>query len=1007
MKIIKIIIKSIYRAARGVYRFVLPRCLRKRIYSFTVKASIRFKRSLGFEDPAVLLRYDSYETTICEREDTVRELASVIEKRDLTIKSQAETINEYKMYASSVHEAGKKSGDFVTFKENNIELGEEDVKLIACYLPQFHAIPENDEWWGKGFTEWTNVTKAMPHFAGHYQPHLPLEAFYDLSDINVMKWQVRLAQNYGVHGFMFHYYWFSGRKLLEKPLDNFFAAKADLDFPFCINWANHNWTRVWEAGEKDILLKQSYSEQDDLALISDIARYMKDKRYIRVFGKPLVSIYNAGSLPDPNQTIKIWRDYCRQNGIGEIHIVGMDSDMCNPLNYDFDGAIAQSPHDVSILFHDRLHSDLISKNGSRVCNIYDMKKYIREKMYLTDGREKFYRGLIPTFDNTARRINDAFVFDVSPALYKKWLGDLIVDAKKRFESGNRFVFINAWNEWAEGAHLEPDRRFGYAYLQATADALTLPPDDDTDDTDEPPDDDDPPCEEPGGEVNHIAFYLPQYHPFAENDKWWGDGFTDWVNVKKAAPMFDGHDQPRIPGELGYYDLRQKETIKRQMDMARRYGVYGFCIYYYWFDGKILMETPLKLIMENPELDLPFCLCWANENWSRRWDGKDDDVLLAQRYEKGFAGRFIRDVGVYMKDARYIRVNSKPMLAVYDAGRIPNIEETLREWRAYCREAKIGEIHILAVDFALPDEAANAGFDGFIEFPPHSLYDENRQTINEQMDNLSERFCGKVFDYAQIVKSREYMNTRLPNTHKGIFLSWDNTARRKDNPTIFHRFSIEQYSRWLRGINIYTKKHFDAGNRFVFINAWNEWAEGTYLEPDALYGYAALEEIAAVTKTKSRRNKSIIVAGHDANLYGAQLLSLNIVRQLKEVFGYDVYVIVKHGGSLAGQFKETSKGFLDLSGFDMRDGKLAEKDGRTAKEEITRFIKSSGAKKAICNTSVVGDILEILTENGIECISLIHETENMLYKYSGTEILQSIINHAKHIVFACEYVKKSV
>ncbi|MDR2600770.1 MAG: glycoside hydrolase family 99-like domain-containing protein [Oscillospiraceae bacterium] len=380
-------------------------------------------------------------------------------------------INEYKDYVDTVFQAGKKSKDFVEYKENNITFSNEDVKPIACYLTQFHTIPENDKWWGKGFTEWTNVTKAVPHFPGHYQPHLPLETFYDLSDINVMKEQVKLAKNYGIYGFMFHFYWFKGKRLLEKPFENYLNAKKDLDFPFCVNWANHSWTRIWDSSEDNVLLEQTYSEEDDLAFIKEVSSYFSDKRYIRVNGKPIISVNNPGFMPDINKTIDIWRDYCRKNEIGEIHIIGTDNSELNPLIYNLDGAIAQAPHDIGNHIIEDLRKEILSANGKSMCYIYDMEEYVRRKLYRTDGRDLMYRGIIPTFDNSARRIDDLHIFDVSPKLYKEWLSDIIKDAEKNFDSGNRFVFINAWNEWAEGAHLEPDRKYGYAFLQATADAV--------------------------------------------------------------------------------------------------------------------------------------------------------------------------------------------------------------------------------------------------------------------------------------------------------------------------------------------------------------------------------------------------------------------------------------------------------------------------------------------------------------------------------------------------------
>ena len=468
----------------------LPQRARDRIRNLVGRAAVKLQKTVHYDDPQVIHQYRVYEGIIAcrqrtinekehllnEKEHIINEKDSVISHKNDVISAREATIKSYGEYTDTVFEAGKRGKDFVEYKENHITFTDEDVKPVACYLTQFHAIPENDEWWGKGFTEWTNVTKSMPLFRGHHQPQLPLETFYDLSSIEVMKRQVELAKNYGIYGFMFHYYWFSGKRLLEKPLENLIKTKDGLDFPFCINWANHSWTRVWDASEDDVLMEQVHSEEDDLACIADISRYLTDDRYIKINGKPIISIFNPTHLPNPNKTISIWRDYCRRQGIGEIHIVGMDNHVWDPLIYSFDGGIAQSPHDIGMHkigagFGEELIKTRTSVNGKTICHISDMEKYISEKMYLRDGRDKLYRGIIPSFDNSARRSNGVSIKEVKPEFYREWLYDILQSAKKTHESGNRFIFINAWNEWAEGAHLEPDRRYGYAYLQATADAV--------------------------------------------------------------------------------------------------------------------------------------------------------------------------------------------------------------------------------------------------------------------------------------------------------------------------------------------------------------------------------------------------------------------------------------------------------------------------------------------------------------------------------------------------------
>lgn len=496
------------------------------------------------------------------------------------------------------------------------------------------------------------------------------------------------------------------------------------------------------------------------------------------------------------------------------------------------------------------------------------------------------------------------------------------------------------------------------------------------------------------EVKYLAFYLPQYHPFPENDEWWGKGFTEWTNVTKAVPQFVGHYQPRLAGELGYYDLRNKDSIKQQMELAKQYGVYGFCIYYYWFDGKKLMDTPLNLIMENKDLDLPFCLCWANENWSRKWDGKNTDILIAQNYNEEFPEKFIKDIVPYMRDSRYIRVQGKPMLLIYNANEIPNLGETLKCWRNYCREQELGEIWLLAVDFALNSHSREAGFDGFVEFPPHSVYHYGMETLNAELSIIDNNYAGKIFDYGQIVREKKYLQRDTSRYYKGIFLGWDNTARRPQNATVFHRFTIAAFKEWLTDITHFTLENHAAEDRYVFINAWNEWAEGTYLEPDRKYGYAALNTIYQVLKETDNNARHIIYVSHDACYNGAQMLSLNIIEQLNKVFHYEVDVILGGGGVLLPNFQALASNLLCLE---------QEKEPDQAIHEWLRTVK---CKKAMCNTVVTGHILRILHEEGVQCISMIHEMENIIRHYGCEKKLKDIVSYADKVVFASDYVRRS-
>lgn len=345
------------------------------------------------------------------------------------------------------------------------------VRLIAFYLPQFHPIPENDEWWGEGFTEWTNVRPGCAQFAGHYQPHVPGElGYYNLRDVEVMRKQVELAKLYGLGGFCFYFYWFGGKRLLETPILNY-LANNELDLPFCLCWANENWSRRWDGLDEDILIGQQHSAQDDLDFIAHIAKYLKDDRYIRVDGKPLVIVYRPSLLPSPRKTVKRWRQWCRENGVGEIYLAYTQSfEAVDPKSYGFDAAAEFPPNNMAPPL---ITEEVAGKSPAFGGHIFDWRVFPqRSKEYKRPGY-KLFRGVNPSWDNTARRKNQATIlYGSSPPGYQRWLYNACGDTIDRFDrEDERIVFVNAWNEWAEGAHLEPDRRYGYAYLEATRMAL--------------------------------------------------------------------------------------------------------------------------------------------------------------------------------------------------------------------------------------------------------------------------------------------------------------------------------------------------------------------------------------------------------------------------------------------------------------------------------------------------------------------------------------------------------
>jgi hypothetical protein len=339
------------------------------------------------------------------------------------------------------------------------------------------------------------------------------------------------------------------------------------------------------------------------------------------------------------------------------------------------------------------------------------------------------------------------------------------------------------------------------------------------------------------DVKAIAFYLPQYHPVPENDEWWGAGFTEWANVTQGKPNFPGHDQPRIPTDLGYYDLRLAEVREKQAELAKKHGIYGFCYYYYWFEGRRILERPLEEILASGKPDFPFCICWANETWSRRWDGSENEILLKQNHNFENDIKFIHDVIPLFRDSRYIRIGGAPVLVIYRTELFPNPLKTAEIWRKICREEGIGEIHLCAVESFGFNSPLDIGYDSSVQFPPHGITsDEISRTVND----LDIEFAGKIYDYEEVVASEINKEAPLYPRYPGVMCGWDNTARRKKNSHIFLNASPDLYEVWLRSAVDRAKESLAPEHQFVFINAWNEWAEGTYLEPDKKNGYGYLQ-----------------------------------------------------------------------------------------------------------------------------------------------------------------------
>jgi GT2 family glycosyltransferase/glycosyltransferase involved in cell wall biosynthesis len=368
----------------------------------------------------------------------------------------------------------------------------------------------------------------------------------------------------------------------------------------------------------------------------------------------------------------------------------------------------------------------------------------------------------------------------------------------------------------------------------------------------------------GRTVKAIAFYLPQFHPIPENDRWWGKGFTEWTNVTKARPLFRSHYQPQLPADLGFYDLRSPETQLAQANLAHDYGLHGFCYYYYWFDGKKVLNEPIEQMLESGSPNFPFCVCWANENWSRNWDGQNRHVLLEQHYSEESNRALIHEFIKLMRDERYIRHNGKPVLLVYRIRIIPNWLETARMWREECRKAGIGEIHLCAVRFGLEPldgQPSEFGLDSFVLFPPH---ESEKVDARGSVHDLARDFNGTIFDYdAAMWNDLERFDDGYEwPVHRGVMLGWDNTARRPRDSRIFLGSTPARLHRWLKGIVRQENQHNKAQESLVFVNAWNEWAEGTMLEPSTRFGRGYLEAlrsaIGSMVRTSERPSPRAVV-----------------------------------------------------------------------------------------------------------------------------------------------------
>lgn len=367
----------------------------------------------------------------------------------------------------------------------------------------------------------------------------------------------------------------------------------------------------------------------------------------------------------------------------------------------------------------------------------------------------------------------------------------------------------------------------------------------------------------------IAFYFPQFHSFHENDIWWGKGFSDWELVKKARPLFKGHAQPNIPLERDYYDPCEKDTLKKQIALAKKYAVSGFMIYHYWFDGKLLLEKPLECLLKNKDLEMPFCICWANETWTRAWIGKPTEILIEQTHkpDKELWIKHFNYLLPFFKDDRYIKIEGRPVFVIYQPQLLKETERLFNLWDKMAKENGLNGLYLIANKNhkygKIPSFLAN--YDGLLKFQPREVHTTNYNQKNfvdrlQFLRFIPEKWMGylrrikyKLYDY-QIVDSVKIWECLLNNAYKNeytkynldiyesAYFRWDNTPRYGKKAKIFTELKKEEKVKYLSRLK---EKAILAGSPYVFFNAWNEWSEGAYLEPDERIGYENLEVIKKV------------------------------------------------------------------------------------------------------------------------------------------------------------------
>lgn len=494
-------------------------------------------------------------------------------------------------------------------------------------------------------------------------------------------------------------------------------------------------------------------------------------------------------------------------------------------------------------------------------------------------------------------------------------------------------------------------------------------------------------------IDIYAFYLPQFHQIPENDEWWGKGFTEWHNVVRGMPRFRGHFQPRIPADLGFYDLSDGTVIEKQVTMARQGGIDGFGFYYYNFGQKRLLDKPLDSFKENKNLDFGYFLIWANESWSRRWDGSEKELLLEQTYPKNLISNLTNDFSSYFSDHRYKKIDGRHLLVIYRVSELPDPIKFVKSLRASLKKKGFNPLMYMAQTFE-DEDYKKYELDGALEFPPHKLSRKLQTITPERVYEKSADL--RVYSYDEFIACAKAELTG-DNQIRTCFPSWDNDGRRQGASSVVHGSTPEKFSLWLQFLIDQAKQNPKAPS-LVCINAWNEWGEGAYLEPDRRFGHAYLNAVERIKFPEFKpKYKKVVLVGHDAFAAGAQRLLLSIGKTLKEVFALEIQFVLLRADSgydgLLQDYKEVAQTHV------------LNPEVRGDLQMIAENLYANGYRHVICNTSVSAVAGLTFSPQNWTSILLVHELSGMLEKLKLPPILKQVESSYKKIVAPTEEIAK--